>query len=67
MLLPTVFWDLFFLTAWDLLQGDPSARRLGYADINSVSLGVYPETELSQHKGPSINIKYVRTEGEGGV
>ena len=32
-----------------LLQGDPSACGLGYVDINSVSFGSYPVTELSQH------------------
>ena len=31
------------------LHGDPFARRLGYIDINSISFGGYPETELSQH------------------
>ena len=31
------------------IQGDPSARGLGYVDINSVSFGGYPETDLSQH------------------
>ena len=31
------------------IQGDPSARGLGYVDINSISLGGYPEAELSQH------------------
>ena len=29
-----------------VVQGDPSARRLGYVDISSVSYGGYPETEL---------------------
>ena len=32
-----------------LLQGDPSAHGLGYVDINTVSFGGYPETELSHH------------------
>ena len=31
------------------LQGDSGGLGLGYVDINSVSLGGYPETELSQH------------------
>lgn len=31
------------------IQGGPSARRLGYVDINSVSFGGYPEMQLSQH------------------
>ena len=30
-----------------ILQGNPSTRGLGYADISSVSFGGYPETELS--------------------
>ena len=33
----------------EALEGDPSACGLGYVDINSVSFGGYPETELSQH------------------
>ena len=31
------------------LQGDSGGLGLGYVDINSVSFGGYPETELSQH------------------
>ena len=31
------------------VQGDSGGLGLGYVDINSVSLGGYPETELSQH------------------
>ena len=31
------------------VQGDSGALGLGYVDINSVSFGGYPETELSQH------------------
>ena len=31
------------------LQGDPSARGLGYVDIKSVSFGGYLETKLIQH------------------
>ena len=30
-----------------ILQGNPSIRGLGYADIISVSFGGYPETEQS--------------------
>ena len=32
-----------------LIQGDSGGLGLGYVDINSVSFGGYPETELSQH------------------
>ena len=31
------------------LQGDSGGLGLGYVDINFVSFGGYPETELSQH------------------
>ena len=31
------------------VQGDSGGLGLGYVDINSVSFGGYPETELSQH------------------
>ena len=31
------------------LQGDSGGLGLGYVDINSISFGGYPETELSQH------------------
>ena len=31
------------------VQGESGGLRLGYVDINSVSFGGYPETELSQH------------------
>ena len=37
------------INAPEIVQGDPSAHGLGYVEINSFSLGVYPETELSQH------------------
>ena len=32
-----------------LLQGESGGLGLGYVDINSVSFGGYPDTELSQH------------------
>ena len=32
-----------------LVQGESGGLGLGYVDINSVSFGGYPETELSQH------------------
>ena len=31
------------------VQGDSGGLGLGYVDINSVSFGDYPQTELSQH------------------
>ena len=31
-----------------LVQGESGGLGLGYVDINSVSFGGYPETELSQ-------------------
>ena len=31
------------------VQGESGGLGLGYVDINSVSFGGYPETELSQH------------------
>ena len=31
---------------FDIIQGDPSARGLGYVDISSVSYQGYPGTEL---------------------
>ena len=36
----------FFRILDPFLQGDQSARGLGYVDISSVSYGGYPETEL---------------------
>ena len=33
----------------NIVQGDPSARGLGCVNINYVSFGGHPETDLSQH------------------